>query len=338
MKCPVRTEAAHLALMFALCASAESADATELVYAGNFESPPNCSMPGSAGCPGFIIETPPVQVDPGQAVAYCYYFDAPTAATLGIGRFSADFAYPTAHIIVYNTYSNSGGAPTDREPPGTLSSSNCGFTASTNNTYARRVFSAHSPSETLSMPADDGGGQPLAVELTAGQPMFIEMYFVNPDVSPVSASVRLRANGLATGVAYTRTATYMSYNASISIPPLSTGSATASCAVPASVKFWWFSTHTHKYATSATLSNSTGPTTIVSSANFAMPAIAQFPAPAFYQFGATDKLTYSCDYMNTTFNTITAGDDYQTNENCVGIGYFFPAVQPQICIGNIGPL
>ena len=327
-----------LASTLVLVALSGSADAAELVYAGNFESPPNCSMPGGAGCPGFIIETPAVQIDPGQAVAYCYYFDAPTAAALGVGKFSVDFAYPTAHVIVYNTYSNSGGAPTDREPPGTLSSSNCGFTASTNNTYARRVFSAHSPGETLNMPADDGGGQPLAVELTAGQPMFIEMYFVNPDIAPVSASVRLRANGLTTGESYTKTATYMTYNNSLFIPPNGTASPSATCAVPASVKFWWFSTHTHKYATSATLSNSTGPTTIVSSANYAMPAIAQFPAPVFYQFGAGDQLTYSCDYTNNTTNPLTTGDDYQTKENCVGIGYFFPATQPLICVGNIGPL
>jgi hypothetical protein len=337
MKCLARTEAAILAATIAVAASTGSADATELLFAGNFESPPDCAMPGSAGCPGFIIETPAVQIDPGQAIAYCYYFDAPTAATLGIGRFSVDFAYSTAHVIVYNTYSNSGGAPTDREPPGTLSSSNCGLTASTNDTYARRVFSAHSSSETLNMPADDGGGQPLAIELLVGQPMFIEMYFVNPSGSPVNASVRLRANGLATGDLYTKTATYMTYNGSISIAPFSTSTATDACAVPPSVKFWWFSTYTHQYATAATLSNSTGPTTIVSSANFAMPTIAQFSAPAFYQFGATDKLTYSCDYTNSTPNTIHSGENYQTDENCVGIGYFFPATQPLICFNNIGP-
>jgi hypothetical protein len=335
MKCSVHVQAAILAV--ALAAAGQPARATELIYAGNFEAPPDCAMPGSTGCPGFIIETPAVQVDPGQAVAYCYYFDAPTAATLGIGRFSVDFAYPTAHVIVYNTYNNSSGAPTDRETPGTLSSSNCGFTASTNNTYARRVFSSHNSSETLNMPADDGGGQPLAIEIAAGQPMFIEMYFVNPDVSPISASVRLRANGLATGAAYTKTATYMTYNASIFIPASSSSTATASCALPPSVKFWWLSTHTHKYATSATLSNSSGPI-LVSSSDYAMPAIAQFPGPTFYQFGATDKLTYSCDYANNTFSTITAGDDYQSDENCVGIGYFFPANQPLICVGNTGPL
>jgi len=311
---------------------------SDLMFAGNFEAPPLCSMPGGAGCPGFFIETPTVQINPGEAIAYCYYFDTPNTATLGIGRFSVDLGFPAAHIIVYNTYSGSGGAPADREVPGTLSSSNCGFTASTNNTYARRIFSSHESSEVLTMPSDDGGGTPLAIELLANQPTFIEMYFVNPSGSPVNASLRLRANGLDIGQAYTKTATYMTYNSNILVAPLGVSSATASCAVPAAVNFWWFSTHTHQFATSATLSNSNGPTTIVSSSDWNLPLIAEFSAPAFYQFGPGEKLTYSCDYTNNTPNPISDGDSYTTNENCVGIGYFFPANGPLICLDNIGPL
>ena len=112
----------------------------------------------------------------------------------------------------------------------------------------------------------------------------------------------------------------------------------ANCAVPAGARFWWFSTHTHKQATNAAVRN--GESVIVSTTDWESPSIATFAAPAFYQFGGAERLTYECTYDNTGSNsnrTITSGDSYATDENCVAIAYFFPAERPLFCFNNVGP-
>lgn len=307
----------------------------DMIFRDGFNGPPDCYMLGTPSCPGFEIDMPPVEIAPAQSGAYCYYFRSPNAAVLGVGRFSSTFGDAVQHIIVHTTF-NAGGMPADRRPPGTLSPVDCGWEYNTNNVSARRIYAAHDPVEQLDMPGDDGTGTPLAIELLADQPMFIEMYLVNATASPLTASATLRAHGLASGSSYTKTATYMTYNPSLTLPPLSPSTASMDCAVPADVRFWWFSTHTHRYATSATLLN--GATNLVMTTDWQQPAITRFDPPAFYQFGAAERLAYECAYFNASGGTVHSGGNYETDENCVGIGYFFPADRPLLCIGEIGPL
>jgi hypothetical protein len=128
----------------------------------------------------------------------------------------------------------------------------------------------------------------------------------------------------------------MTYNASISIPALSSATATKTCDVPAAVRFWWFSTHTHRRATGAVLRN--GMATIVATTDWEAPAIAEFASSPFYLFGGGEKLTYECSYLNDGNSPVASGDDYDTDENCVGVGYFFPADHALVCFNDIGPL
>ena len=107
------------------------------------------------------------------------------------------------------------------------------------------------------------------------------------------------------------------------------------CAVPDPAKFWWFSTHTHLRATSATLRN--GATTLLITSNWEAPTIATYAAPPFYQFGAGQKLTYECSFTNNLGSTVMAGDSYLFDENCVAIGYYFPG-DGAFCYDSVGPL
>jgi hypothetical protein len=317
-----------------LAPAARAGVAPDALFAANFEALPYCSSIGTPGCPGFTMEIP-LALAAGEQAAYCYYFRTPNSGTLGVGRFSSRFDAITAHIIVYTTIDQTTGAIADRQAPGTLSATGCGFSTGGNNTVAHRIYSAHAESEQLRMPDSDGAGNPLAVELPANAAGFIEIYVVNPSLNPINTRVWFGANGLAAGASYTKTATYMTYNANISVPPFTTNSATAAyaCSVPPAVKFWWLSTHTHRYAVSATLSN--GASTLLSTTNWESPAIQTYAAPDFYAFADMQKLTYQCVYDNPTARTVTAGDDYVDDENCVGIGYFFPADAPKLCYNEI---
>ena len=94
-------------------------------------------------------------------------------------------------------------------------------------------------------------------------------------------------------------------------------------------------TQTHHFATLAEVGD--GPATLVSSTDWAHPAITQFAAPEFHTFSPSG-LTYRCTYVNPTPSTIHFGESEATDETCMAIGYFFPAEHAAICINGVGPL
>jgi len=308
------------------------------VFNDGFETGDSCAWsvgPSSCLGPGFQFDTPEVIVGPGEEITYCYYFHTPNAETIGIRRWALTLGSVAHDVTLFATY-DATHLPADREPAGTLSSTNCGFVdMGSSNTLANWAYAAHNPFEQIVLPADDGAGSPLAVEVVAGQPMFLQMHFINPTGVAIANTVRLAAEALEIGVGYTKTASYFTYNNSISIPASSAGhTETRTCAAPAGVEFWFLSTHTHQFATSASVRDGVIP--LVQSADWENPEILVFSSPGFYTFSPSG-LTYECVYNNPTGSPIVSGNSPISDENCVGIGYFFPATRPLLCIDNAGP-
>ena len=52
----------------------------------------------------------------------------------------------------------------------------------------------------------------------------------------------------------------------------------------------------------------------------------------------TRRLSYSCTYSNPTNRTIRSGDSVSTDEECVAVGYFFPATSSFVCLNSLGPM
>jgi hypothetical protein len=327
-----------LTVVIPICALLAPSPATalsEFVFASNFEAAPDCSSVGLTGCPGFAIETPALQIPAGEAVDACYYFRTPNSGASAIGRFSSVFDPAVAHFIFWATTDSITGLPSDAQAPGTFAT-DCGLTAGANGRDVRWVYAAHKPVEQLRMPDDDGAAQPLAFELPANSAGFLEIYYVNASGNAVTVPpVRLVANERSAGP-YTRTASFLELNPLITVPSDDADHAVAAgCTIPASWKFWWFSTQTHSHSTGTQLSRNGSPaTTIVTSSDWELPAIATFAAPGFFQFSSpfNDTLVYQCTFHNNTGATLIWGDDYQSREACMGISYFFPATQSKICI------
>jgi hypothetical protein len=282
--------------------------------------------------PGFQVLTPPIVVAPGASATWCYYFHTPNAGSMGIRRWSSAMTAGTHHMILYTTH-DAGWNPVDWQPPGTLTQNPCSLTGAGGG-FAAWTYAAHEPSQSLVFPPDDGTGAPIAVEVPAGQTAFLQMYVVNAGVAPITASAMLQAEGLDPAVIYTKTATYLTY-ADLFIPTGSSISTQYTCATPAGAKFWWLSTRTHQFATQSKIINSGSD--VVVSTDWQHPAAATFTAPGFFQF-SPGGLTYQCTYNNFSGGPITDGDDEATRENCIGIGYFFPAIHPASCLNNVGPL
>ncbi|HET9482947.1 MAG TPA: hypothetical protein VFO79_03240 [Xanthomonadales bacterium] len=327
------------ASLFAVAAATHAGTIDEL-YADGFEDLPDCeALRGTPACPGFALVTAPIPAGaPGATRASCYFFRAPNTDPVAVRELESSFGTGVARIVLYVTVDGSG-VPVERHPPGTILQDDC-ETAGTAGVNIRRLYQAHEPVQLLTMPFDDGGGDPVAIPLAAQQPLAMAVHRILPDAAPATTQVDLVARGLPRGRTFTATATYMATNIDISIPPQAVGHVVArSCPVPANVAFWWFSTHTHRQGTLARVQRTgSATTTIVESTDWESPAIASFATAPFFVFQPADQLRYECTYVNPSDRTITFGPDEDSDEQCVAITYFFPATRPLICVNSLGPI
>src|SRR6185295_13808828 len=93
-------------------------------------------------------------------------------------------------------------------------------------------------------------------------------------------------------------------------------------------KFWSLTTHTHRFAKRSSVQENTN--VLVDTIDWTNPDAATWPTPPFFTF-ATNRMTTSCTYDNPNGFTLRTGGSYQYDEQCVAVGYFFPATKPLMC-------
>jgi len=79
---------------------------------------------------------------------------------------------------------------------------------------------------------------------------------------------------------------------------------------------------------------------VFSSTDWEHPGGMLWSGSPFYNVSRAAKMTYECTYNNTGSNagsTVVTGPSAQTNEMCMGTGYYFPATKPLICLNASGP-
>jgi len=251
----------------------------------------------------------------------------PNTATLGVRRWSSKMQTGMNQLILFGTY-DSGWNVTEWQPEGTLTNSACGLGGAGG--FAGWMYAAHNLLDSLDIPADDGSGTPLAMEVLPNQPVFIQMHLVNLTAAQMAASALVKAEALVPATAFTKTSTFLADNLNISIPPMGTATVSDICPTPASAKFWQLTTRTHKFATQAKISD--GASDLVITTDWEHPNSIVY-TPPFHTFSAAG-MTYACSYSNTNNFSLHAGDSEQTDEACMAIGYFFPALHPAICINH----
>lgn len=313
----------HLLVLLSLVTACGSDGTTTAPDASGVEPPAR----------GFQVVSPDVTIKPGEEVTYCYYFRTPNTETMVIKKWSSVMTPGSHHMIMYSTTG-------DAMPPGTISTATCGGFSGAN--VPSWTYSAQTPTSELALPTDDGTGLPLGQEIAAGTPAYFQMHYLNASDAPIKAHVTLNAEAYEAGVAYTRTAAYVTYNASINIAPHAIGDVESmTCSVPANIKFWMLSTHAHQQAVKTTVKDGMPASTAVpfTSTDWEHPGATMWMAPPFYAF-STSKLTYECTYNNTGPNadsTVMSGPSAVTNEMCMATGYYFPATKPLVCLNNFGP-
>ncbi len=280
---------------------------------------------------GFQIVTPDIDIMPLQEITYCYYFRTPNTEPMAIDKWESVMTPGSHHLIMFTT------GTTDKMPPGTISTSGCGFGSVAQNP-PNWVYSAQTPTASMQLPSDDGAGKPLAIDIPANSAGFVQLHYFNAGDQPIKAHATINAVALDAGAAYTKTAAFVTYNSQISIPagstnyPQSQTIATSAFGFPQGAKFWLMSTHAHKQAIKTEIIDGTN--SVFSSTDWEHPGAQTWMTSPFYTF--TSGVTYKCTYNNPTNRTITSGDSAATDEMCMASGYYFPATKSIICLNSLG--
>jgi hypothetical protein len=264
---------------------------------------------------GFQIRSPDIMIQPGTEITYCYYFKTPNAAAMPIKSWKSHMAPGSHHMILYFTR-------TEEQPAGTVSTNNCGGGGGGLNapiwTYAAQVVD-----QEFLLPSNDGTGLPVAQNVPAGQPAYMQMHYLNASDSPMRVHVELNASAYDEGVAVRGAAPYITYHTGINLGSTqgSRTSVTGNCNVSSTMKFFTMSTHVHKQGVHTSVKDASA--MVFESTDWEHPGDRNWAAP-FFSF-TSGKLTYQCDYLNASGSPqpIRTGPSAATNEMCMAIGYFF---------------
>jgi hypothetical protein len=278
---------------------------------------------------GFQIISPTVDIGPKDEITYCYYFRTPNTSDLAIKKWASHMTPGSHHMIVYLT-------PGKVREPGTLETQDCGM-ASIGVSRPVWTYTAQNPDQEMVLPSDDGNGIPLGQPVNAGQLGFIQMHFLNTTDAVIHAHVELNAYAHDDGIQVTPTGPFVAVNTKIDLAPAalmpSTGTVGGSCDVASDSKFYAMTTYTHKQSVHTSVKD--GTTTVFDSTSWEQPGMRTWDTPPFFSF-TSGTLTYQCEYVNPNGYRVQYGDDPETDEMCMAIGYYFPAIgkTDQFCVDS----
>jgi len=152
----------------------------------------------------FEIKSSDIALPAGQEFTKCFYFHTSNTSSVAINKWISDMTPGSHHLIMFL---NTSGA--SQPADGTIDE-NCSFGNSATNipswTYAAAV-----PHAEEDMPTDDGGGKPLAQNISAGTAGFVQMHYLNSGDSDLTVHVDIKAYKLPDGAKYTPTAPDIAY-------------------------------------------------------------------------------------------------------------------------------
>ena len=298
-----------LVVLFALCAACGGQDpgSPEASTSSN-EPPPDENT--------LRISTPELVLGPGEEKTFCYFTSLPTTETVAVKRYVSAMTEGSHHMIVFLTREPA-------QPEGTFAECNKVGLASGVDVPLWAYASQEAEGE-LVMPEGVG------VELAAGQPIMVQMHYLNAGGAELAAHVDLEIDLHPEGAQYTPANVFATFNTQIEIPPGGSATVEGSCTVPKDANFFVMSTHSHHFTTHAEIRD--GSSLLVDTSEWDHPGVADWGNEP-YTF-ASGKLTYRCEYQNPTTQMVRVGESAQTAEMCMAVGYFHPATEGVFCLNS----
>jgi hypothetical protein len=272
---------------------------------------------------GFQIAIPEtLMIQPGSEYYYCYYKTIPSTSNIQVGAFQSWMSTGSSHHFIL--FQASG-------PDGTFSGGAVAGSLGGCTPQGTWLYATSTSGQIIELDMPDGVGLPMS----AGTSLNFNMHFINAGSMVVTPSLKL--NVLFANNATQAAAAMVSFNSGIAVQPMGTQDVTGSCSPPAGSKFFAYTTHTHRHGGSVSTGAHTDVTyngqTIVSSTDWENPSVALWGPPNFLTINAGDTLGYDCHFVNTDSALVTFGETAATNEMCMSIGYYFPAMAQTTAAG-----
>jgi hypothetical protein len=284
---------------------------------------PASDLPAPDPSQGFQIAIPnTLMIQPGQEYYYCYYKSIPSTSNIQIGSFQSWMSTGSSHHFILFEASGPDGQFTG----GAVAGSVGGCTP-----QGTWLYATSTSGQIIELKMPDGVGLPMS----AGQQLNFNMHFINAGSMPVVPELKL--NVLFAVNATQEAAAMVSFNSGIAVPPMGTQDVTGSCSPPAGSKFFAYTTHTHRHGGSVSTGAYTDVTyngmPIVHSTDWENPDVGLWGPPNFLTINAGDTIGYDCHFVNTDSTLVTFGETAASNEMCMSIGYYFPAMAQTTAAG-----
>lgn len=292
-------------LMAGLVACDDSIDATP--DGSNIDLPPPAH--------GVQLKTPTFEVAPGTERQWCYWFKLPSDVDLDVTRIEVKYLKGSHHMNLFQT---------DKDMPDGDGDCFTGvFSPMGTNGYNLIVGSQ---SESMDWKLPEG----VAFKLKAHRQIMLQTHYVNAATqgSPLgkgAVKINLHAEPDASKIK-AHMGTMFANNVNINIPPRESRSFTTSCALPEAATVVALTGHFHSRGRAFSVNlepDGQHPTDeIYRSRAWDEPPFQILPAPATLPAGGA--LQYTCDFQNTTEQTVKFGPHVETDEHCNLFAYFYP--------------
>src|SRR5262245_60692597 len=233
-------------------------------------APPN----GTTTPPNAIaISTPELVLAAGEEKTYCFFTTLPTKAPIGVQRYRSSMTEGSHHMIVFLLREAA-------KPDGTFVECSKGGLASGLDVPVW-AYASQEPEGQLEMP--DGVG----VQLAAGQPLMIQMHYLNASGGELRAHVDVEIDPYEEGVEYVPASVFATFNTEIVVPPGGKAAVEGSCDVPEDANFFVLSTHSHRFTTRAQAHD--GESMLIDTTDWEHPGVIQWKQqPYVFQSGKLD--------------------------------------------------
>jgi hypothetical protein len=239
-------------------------------------------------------------VAPNSEVYYCQSFANPWGAQVDIKTYSLDMAEGSHHMFAFYQDGATDGSVAPC-PEGGL-------------TFGAFTFTAQAHEVTQTYPSTVGATIP------AGTGFNMMVHYLNTGSTTIQSHVALTMYVAKPNVVTLHAGVIFLNNAGISIAANSTQTATSSYTLPQDVSIMYSDAHMHNRATLFTAT--AGSQTLYTTTEWQEPPALAYSPPL--QLSAGTTITWSCEYVNNTANTLTFGESAQTNVMCISTSIFYP--------------
>lgn len=278
---------------------------------GDAEAPPDeAGAPGFNGGPGSVkvvdegglrvatITTSSFIIAPGEERYICQNFENPYGQDVAVVKSSSTMTGGSHHMFAF------------QKQVGNAALEDCSGLE-----FGPAVHSAQAPKREIVYP--DG----IARALKASDGLRIQAHYLNVTDKPITAEVKIVLQA-STDDSFQLAASLFFNNLDLSVPAKSKGSAERTCTLPQDIELMNAVSHMHSFGTHfvATLDDST---VLYETDEWSDPVARVFDPPLKLKAGT--KITYRCDYDNTSKNPLRFGESARTDEMCILLGQFYPS-------------